>query len=86
MQNTENTEIMKATEKILKETTLLTIPETAALMRVEEPTIRNMIERDQIPYVRLPNGDRQGWLRIPKEILLGKIILRIPRESSEKEQ
>jgi len=75
----------QAVEAILK-AELLTIPQTSILLGVEEQTVRNWVERDQIPYLRLPNGKKQGWLRIPKQELLGTLILNLPEQSTEKVQ
>jgi excisionase family DNA binding protein len=48
---------------------LLTTSEAAALLNVSKRTIINWIQRDLVPYVRLPGGE----YRLPLGALLGSI-------------
>jgi excisionase family DNA binding protein len=51
---------------------LLTVPEAGRLLRVSDATVRNWIEADSIPYVKLPGSGRKQY-RIPLQGLLSSL-------------
>ncbi|WP_328632027.1 helix-turn-helix domain-containing protein [Streptomyces sp. NBC_00356] len=62
---------------------LLTVKETAAVLRISEPTVYRWIANGDLPAVRYgqprPEGDtrRGGAIRIPKDVVMA---LRTPSE------
>lgn len=48
---------------------LLTVAEAAALLKVNERTVRRWIEAEKVPYLELPSGS----YRIPQGVLLASL-------------
>lgn len=48
---------------------LLTVAEAAALLKVNERTVRRWIEAEKVPYLELPSGS----YRIPQSALLASL-------------
>jgi excisionase family DNA binding protein len=48
---------------------LLTVSQAASLLRVSDRTVRRWIKAEQVPFLRLPNGE----YRIPQGALLASL-------------